>query len=84
MACVHTFRRHDVDGRLVYFGIGLPQVNDLVMGLHDEDVEPDTDVGGDHVHEAEPGDNLVLVDIHLEHKVIPLQCIFLLGHWDAK
>ena len=40
-------------------------VGDLVTGLQDEDVQPDAEVGGDHVHEAEPRQEFVLVDIHL-------------------
>ena len=38
---------------------------DLVVGLEDEDVEPDAEIGGDHVHEAETRDQLLLVDVHL-------------------
>ena len=44
---------------------GVPALHDLVAGLEDEDVEPDAEVGGDHVHEAEAGDELALVDVHL-------------------
>ena len=44
---------------------GVPALHDLVAGLEDEDVEPDAEVGGDHVHEAEAGDELAFVDVHL-------------------
>ena len=44
---------------------GVPAVHDLVACLQDEHVEPDAEVGGDHVHEAEARDELVLVDVHL-------------------
>ena len=40
-------------------------LEDLVRGLQDEDVEPHAEVRGDHVHEAEPREKLVLVDVHL-------------------
>ena len=44
---------------------GVPALHDLVAGLKDKDVEPDAEVGGDHVHEAEARDELALVDVHL-------------------
>ena len=43
----------------------VPPLHDLVAGLEDEDVEPDAEVGGDHVHEAEARHELALVDVHL-------------------
>ena len=49
----------------VVVSAGVPALHDLVAGLQDEDVEPDAEVGGDHVHEAEARDELALVDVHL-------------------
>ena len=42
--------------------------HDFVARLQDEDVQPDAKVGGDHVHHSEPGQELVLVDVHLEQE----------------
>ena len=44
---------------------GVPALHDLVAGLKDKDVEPDAEVGGDHVHEAETRDELALIYVHL-------------------
>ena len=39
---------------------------DLVRRLHDEDAQPDADVGGNHVHQSETGQELPAVDVHLD------------------
>ena len=44
---------------------GVPALHDLVACLQDEHVEPDAEVGGDHVHEAEARDELAFIYVHL-------------------
>ena len=39
---------------------------DLVRRLHDEDAQPDADVGGNHMHQSETGQELSAVDVHLD------------------
>jgi hypothetical protein len=53
----------------------LPRVANLVKCFEDEDVEPDANVGGYHVHEAEAGDGLVTPELHLERRK-EKACIF--------
>lgn len=40
-------------------------MQDAVTCLHDQDIEPCAQIGGNHVHESESGHELVLVDVHL-------------------
>ena len=39
---------------------------DLVSRLHDEHAQPDANVGGDHVHQTQAGDELASIHIHLK------------------
>ena len=39
---------------------------DGVLSLHDQNVQPVANIGGNHVHQAEPGHQLVLVNVHLK------------------
>ena len=41
-------------------------VEDFMTCLQDEDIEPHAEVGGNHVHQTKAGQELVLVDVHLE------------------
>jgi hypothetical protein len=46
--------------------VALVNLIERAPGFEDEDVEPDAEVGGDHVHHPDPGQELVLVNVHLE------------------
>lgn len=77
-----TLRHQVVDGRpvaSVELRVSVPNLDlvvvvfvvgaeDLVAGLQDEDVQPDAEIGSNHVHEAETTHKLVLIDVHLKER----------------
>ena len=51
-------------------GLGLLGGLNLMSGLHDEDTQPYAEIGGNHVHQAKPGDQFPPVNVHLELKQV--------------